>query len=133
MIKSDELRTSNSQSVGHGCGSRPYHAAKVLMPPQRSTQPLVYAAECQAVVRQVMGSSLSGNMLIFQASVLGSGKGFSALCMCLWHLPCQRTPLGCNWCLVHAGSHRAWTEARLVGTWLTIGWYALYFLLLLRC
>ena len=44
--------------------------------PPRSTQPLVYAAECQAVIRQVTRSSLSGNMLIFQASVSGSGRSF---------------------------------------------------------
>ena len=33
-----------------------------------------YAAMCQDVTQQVMGSSLSGNMLICQASVSGSGQ-----------------------------------------------------------
>ena len=61
---------------------------------------------CQDVTQQVTGSSLSGNMLIFQASVSGSGQRFSASQMRLWHSPCQRTPLGCNWwlMLVHVGS-----------------------------
>jgi len=48
------------------------------------------------VTQQVMGSSLSGNMLISQAAVSGSGQGFSASQLRLWHSPCQRKPLGCN-------------------------------------
>ena len=51
---------------------------------------------CQDVTQQVTGSSLSGNMLNFQASVSGNGQRFSASQMRLWHSPCQRTPLGCN-------------------------------------
>ena len=47
-------------------------------------------------MQQVTGSSLSGNMLNFQASVLGNGQRFSALQMRLWHSPGQRTPLGYN-------------------------------------
>ncbi len=50
----------------------------------------------QDVTQQVTGSSLSGDMLITQASVSGSGQRFSPLQMCLWHSPCQRTPLVCN-------------------------------------
>ena len=45
---------------------------------------------------EAMGLSLSGSMLIAQASVLGSGHKFSASQMHLWLLPCQRTFLGCN-------------------------------------
>ena len=48
------------------------------------------------VTQQVTGSSLSGNMLNFQASMSGNGQRFSASQMRLWHSPCQRTPLGCN-------------------------------------
>ena len=36
------------------------------------------------------------HVLSFQASVSGNGQRFSASQMRLWHLPCQRTPLGCN-------------------------------------
>ena len=84
------------------CTQRYWYEARAVaephthLAPQRSTQPLVYAAECQAVIRQVTGSWLSGNMLIFQASVSVSGKRFSASYMRLWHSPCQRTPLGCK-------------------------------------
>ena len=34
---------------------------------------------CQDVTQQVMGSSLGGNMLIFQASVSGKGQRFFCL------------------------------------------------------
>ena len=63
-------------------------------PPKRSTQPWVKAAMCQDVMQQVSGSSLTGNMLMSQAFVSGSGQRFSASPMRLWHLPCQHTPLG---------------------------------------
>ena len=66
---------------------------------QRSTQPLVYAAECQAVIQKSMGSILSGNMPTFPAFLLGSGKNSCPLCMRLRHFPCQRTPLKSNECL----------------------------------
>ena len=49
-----------------------------------------------AAPQSIAGSSLSGNMLISQASVSGSGQRFSASQLHLWHSPCQRTPLGCN-------------------------------------
>ena len=56
-----------------------------------------YVSGCDGFVcQQVTGSSLSGNMLKFQASVSGNGQRFSASQMRLWHSPCQRTPLGCN-------------------------------------
>ncbi len=62
--------------------------------------------------QQVMGSSLSGNMLISQASVLGSGQRFFCLAVASMafalspHSVMRRTPLECNECLVlvHAGS-----------------------------
>ena len=77
-----------------------------------------YVSGCDAVGSSLTGSSLSGNMLNFQASVSGNGQRFSALQMRLWHLLCQRTPLGCN--LV---SHvcACWLTGlglgTLVGTW----------------
>ena len=52
-----------------------------------------YVSGCDAAGT---GSSLSGNMLIFQASVSGNGQRFSVLQMRLWHSPCQRTPFGCS-------------------------------------
>ena len=72
------------------------HLSIYTPPPQRSTQPWVKAAMCQDVMQQVSGSSLTGNMLMSQASVSGSGQRFSASPMRLWHSPCQCTPLGCN-------------------------------------
>ena len=45
--------------------------------------------------------------------------------ICLWHPPCQRTPLGCNLVsTVRACRHKNWIQARLVGTWPTSGWNA---------
>ena len=102
--------------------------------PQRSTQPLIYAAMSQDVTQQVTGSSLSGNMLNFQASVSGNGQRFSASQMRLWHSPCQRTPLGCN-LVSHVSA--CWLTGLGLGTpsrypARTISWNACKLLLLLQ-
>ena len=88
---------------------------------------------CQDVTQQVTGSSLSGNMLNFQASVSGNGQRFSASQMRLWHSPCQRTPLGCN-LVSHVSA--CWLTGLGLGTpsrYLarTISWNACKLLLLL--
>ena len=51
-------------------------------------------------------------------------KVFRPLQMRLWHLPCQRTPLGYNLVSTVSIGARTRTQAHLVGTWPTISWHA---------
>ena len=61
---------------------------------------------CQDVTQQVTGSSLSDNMLNFQASVSGNGQSFLPRKSVYGTRPVSAHPLGAIWCLmsVHVGS-----------------------------
>ena len=89
--------------------------------PQRFIEPWVQAVWCQALTQQVTGSSLSGNVLIFQACV-GYRKKVFGLGKRLWHSPCQRTPLGCTSVSTGSIGARTRTQTHLVGTLPTISW-----------
>ena len=89
---------------------------------------------CQDVMQQVTGSSLSGDMLNFQASVPGNGQRFSASQRRLWHSPCQRTPLGCS-LVSHVSA--CWLTGLGLGTFSnylarTISWNACKFLFIIK-
>ena len=52
------------------------------------------------------------------------GRRFPPWQMRLWHLPCQRTTLGCNLVSTVSIGVRTRIQAHLVGTWPTIPWNA---------
>ena len=101
------------------CWLHQLHQNMYCISPPRGPPSLWYKLMCQAMTQQVTGSSLCGNMLVFQACVLGSGQRFfclvdASMALALSaHTPWVQFSVSCQ-CML---AHRIRVKAHLVGTW----------------
>ena len=86
---------------------------------------IVIVALCLLRMADVMVLAVSGNVLIFQASVSGDRKKVFRLRKCVYGTrPVSAHPSGCDKVSTGSISARTGTQAHLVGTWPTISWNA---------